>query len=71
LTDALDSADREIDRAGAALAEAKRLMNALERAPQADRPESRRSLLTELDAAARAATAARKHVESQTEELAP
>ncbi len=63
LTDALDNADREIDRAEAALAEAKWLMIGLERAPEADRPDARRSVLAELEAAVKAATAARKHIE--------
>ena len=58
LTDALDNADREIDRAEAALAEAKWLMIGLER-----RPEARRGVLAELDAVVKAATAARKHIE--------
>ena len=63
LTDALDNADREIDRAEAALAETKWLMIALERAPRADRPEAKRGVLAELEAAVKAATAARKHIE--------
>lgn len=63
LTDALDNADREIDRAEAALAEARSLMIALERAPKADRQEARRGVLAELEAAVKAATAASKHVE--------
>ena len=63
LTDALDDADREIDRAKAALAEAKRLMIAMEHTPKADRPEARRGVLAELEAAVKAATAARKHIE--------
>lgn len=63
LTDVLDNADREIDRAEAALAEAKWLMIALERVPEADRPKARRDVVAELDAAVKAATAARKHVE--------
>ena len=63
LTDALDNADREIDRAEAALAEARWLTIALERSPKADRPEAGRDVLAELDAAVKAATAARKHIE--------
>jgi hypothetical protein len=67
LTDALDKADREIDRAEAALAEAKRLMIALERAPKANRSKARREVLTELGAAVQSAAAARKHVEWVTD----
>ena len=63
LTDALDNADREIDRAEAALAEAKSLMIALERAPKVDRQEARRGALAQLEAAVKAATAASKHIE--------
>ena len=63
LTDALDNADREIDRAEAALAEATRLMIALERVPMADRPEARRGVLAQLEAAVKAATAAKRHIE--------
>ena len=66
LTDALDNADREIDRAEAALAEAKWLMIGLERRRKADRPEARRGVLAELDAAVKAATAARKHIEDES-----
>jgi hypothetical protein len=66
LTDALDSADREIDRAEAALAEAKRLMIALERGPKADRPEARRKVLGALEAAVKAATAAREDIEDES-----
>lgn|GEM_PF-6696884 len=65
LTDQLDNADREIDRAEALLAEAKRLMIGLERTPKADRAEARRGVLAELDAALKAATAARKHIEDE------
>jgi hypothetical protein len=66
-TDALDNADREIDRTEAALAEAKWLMIWFERADDEGRPEFGRKLLDELDSAARAATAARKHVEGVTD----
>jgi hypothetical protein len=62
LTDALDNADREIDLAEAALAEAKWLMIWFERADDESRPETERKLLRELDSAARAATAARRYV---------
>lgn len=62
-TDALDNADRAIDRAGGALDEAKRLMISWEHAPQEDRPAIKRKLLAELDAAADAAVKARKHLE--------
>ena len=65
LTDALDNADREIDRAEAALAEAKWLMIGLERRRKADRPEAA-GVLAELDAAVKAATAARKHIEDES-----
>lgn len=68
LTDALDSADREIDLAQAALEEAKWLMIWFERADDQGRPDLRRKLLRELDSAARAATAARKHVEGATDD---
>jgi hypothetical protein len=67
LTDALDNADREIDRAEAALAEAKRLMIVLERAPKASRSKARRNVLAELDAAVKSAAAAREHVERATD----
>lgn len=63
LTDAIDSADREIHFAKAALEEAKWLMIWFERADDEGRPEFGRKLLAELDSAARAATAARKHLE--------
>jgi len=67
LTNALDNADREIDRAEAALAEAKWLMIELERVPKAGSPEARRGVLAELDAAVKAAAEARKHVEGVTD----
>lgn len=67
LTDALDNADREIDRAEAAIAEARWLMIALERSPKAAWTEAGRDVLAELDAAVKAATAARKHVEGVTD----
>lgn len=63
LTDALDSADREIELAKASLDEAKWQMILLYRAPEAERPEVRRELLAELDRAVGAATAARRHLE--------
>lgn len=66
LTDALDSADREIDYAKASLEGAKWQMIWFERADDEGRPEVRRKLLGELDSAARAATAARKHLEGVT-----
>lgn len=65
LTVALDNADREIDRAEAALDNAKWLMMGLERTPKADRPEARRGVLAELDEAVKAATVARKHIEDE------
>lgn len=64
LTDALDSADREIDRAESALAESKRLMRAVERAP---RSQVKRDLLAELDSAAALAGAARQRIASSPE----
>ena len=66
LTDAIDEADREIDRAKAALSEARWLMIGLERTPKAERPEARQGVLAELDEAGKAATAARKHIEAES-----
>jgi hypothetical protein len=63
LTNALYSADRDIDLAKAALEEAKWPMTWFARVDDESRPELRRKLLRELDSAARAATATRKHVE--------
>lgn len=63
LTDALYNADREIELAKASLDAAKWQVILLYRAPEGERPEVRRELLAELDRAARATAAARKHVE--------